>query len=79
MVDAQDEDELGQEESRRAVVDDARLVALQGSEAQEEDRGEEEEAQRHAGRAPGQEFNGQDLSVLRQTAGSAGERRCEDV
>lgn len=76
LVDAQDEDELGQKESRGSVVDDARLVALHGSEAQEEDCGEEEEAQRHSGRAPGQDFNGQDLSVLRQTSGSVVERVC---
>ena len=68
LVDAQDEDELGEEESDASVVDDARLVALHGSQTEEEDGGEEEEAQCHSHRAPRQDFDRQDLSVLTQTS-----------
>lgn len=64
LVDAQDEDQLGEEERRRSVVDDAGLVALQGSQAEQEDGGEEQEAQRHSHRAPRQHLDGQNLSVL---------------
>jgi len=64
LVDAQDEDELGEEECGGAVVDDAGPVALHGPQAEEEDGGEEEEAQGHAHRAPGHQLEGQDLSVL---------------
>lgn len=64
LVDAKDEDELWEEESGGSIVDYARLVALHGSQAEQEDRGEEEEAQRHTGCAPRQDFDGQDLSVL---------------
>lgn len=66
LVDSQDEDELGEEESGGAVVDYTRLVALHGSQAEEEDRGEEEEAQRHPHGAPRQDFDWQNLSVLAQ-------------
>lgn len=64
LVDAQDEDQLGEEERRRSVVDDAGLVALQGSQAEEEDGGQEQEAQRHSHRAPREQPDGQDLPVL---------------
>ena len=46
LVDAQDEDELGEEEGDGSVVDDAGAVALHGPQAEEEEGGEEEEAQR---------------------------------
>lgn len=68
LVDAQDEDELGEEERGGSVVDYTRLVALHGSQTEEEDRGEEEEAQRHSHRAPRQDFNRQNLSVLTQVS-----------
>lgn len=68
LVDSQDEDELRQKESAGSIVDYTRLVALHGSQGHEEDGGEEEEAQRHASRAPRQDFDGQDLSVLVQTS-----------
>lgn len=64
LVDAQDEDQLGEEERSRSVVDDAGLVALQGSQAEQEDGGEEQEAKRHSHRAPRQHLDGQNLSVL---------------
>lgn len=64
LVDAQDEDQLGEEERSRSVVDDAGLVALQGPQAEQEDGGEEQEAQRHSHRAPRQHLDGQNLSVL---------------
>ena len=73
LVDAQDEDELGEEERGGSVVDDAGLVALHGPQAEEEDGGEEEEAQRHAHRAPGHQLQRQDLAVLSTNRGS-GER-----
>lgn len=68
MVDAQDEDELREEESGGSIVDYTRLVALHGSQTEEEDGGEEEEAQRHSHCTPRQDFDWQDLSVLTQTA-----------
>lgn len=64
LVDAQDEDELREEERCGSVVDNARLVALHGSETEEEDGGEEEEAQRHSHSTPRQDFDGENLSVL---------------
>lgn len=67
LVDAQDEDELGEEESDAAIVDYTRLVALHGPQAEEEDSGEEEEAQRHSHCTPRQDFDWQNLSVLTQT------------
>lgn len=66
LVDAQDEDQLGEEECGRSVVDDAGLVALHGSQAEEEDGGEEQEAKRHPHCAPRQHFDGQNLSVLQE-------------
>lgn len=66
LVDAQDEDKLGEEECSSAVIDYTRLVGLHGSQAQEEDDGQEEEAQRHSSCAPCQDLDGQDLSVLMQ-------------
>lgn len=64
LVDSQDEDEFREEESSPSVVNYAGLVALYGPQAEEEDCGEEEEAQRDAHRAPRQEFDGQNLPVL---------------
>lgn len=52
MVDADDEDDLSDEERGSPVVDDAGLVAVHGPQAEEEECGEEEEAERHAHRAP---------------------------
>ncbi len=68
LVDAHYEDELGEEERGGSVVDYTRLVALHGSQAEEEDRGEEEEAQRHSHCAPRQDFDRQNLSVLTQAS-----------
>ena len=65
LVDAQDEDELGEEEGNGSVVDDAGAVALHGPQAEEEEGGEEEEAQRHAHRAPRHQLQREDLAVLR--------------
>lgn len=66
LVDAEDEDELREEECGCPVVDDTRLVALHGSQAEEEDGGEEEEAQCHSHSAPCQDFDWKNLSVLTQ-------------
>jgi len=67
LVDAQDEDELGEEESNASIVDYTCLVALHDSQTEEEDRGEEEEAHRHSHCTPRQDFDWQNLSVLTQT------------
>lgn len=64
LVDPQDENELGEEEGGGAVVHDAGFVALHGSQTQEEDGGEEEEAKGDSNGAPREDFNGQDLTVL---------------
>lgn len=67
LVDAQDEDELGEEERDASIVDNTGLVALHGSQTEEEDRGEEEKAHRHSHCTPRQDFDWQNLSVLTQT------------
>ena len=64
LVDSQDEDELREEECGASVVNYAGLVAFHGPQAEEEERGEEDEAQRDADRAPRQQFDGQNLPVL---------------
>lgn len=64
LVDSQDEDELREEECSPSVVNYAGLVALHGPQAEEENCGEEEEAQRDTDRAPRQELDGQNLPVL---------------
>lgn len=75
LVNSQDEDELGEEECGPSVVDYAGLVALHGPQAEEEDDGKEEEAQRHTDRAPRQEFNRQNLPVLTRTTREGKTRR----
>lgn len=75
LVDAQDEDELREEERSGPIVDYTRLVALHGSQTEEEDGGEEEEAQRHSHCAPRQDFDGENLAVLMS---SQGEKRLSD-
>lgn len=72
LVDSQDEDELREEECGGAVVNYTGLVALHGSQTGEEDCGEEEEAQHHSHCTPCQDFDGQNLSVLKQTASCKG-------
>lgn len=68
QVDAQDEDKLWEEERSGSIVDYTRLVALHGSQTEEEDDGKEEEAQGHSHCAPGQDFDWQDFSILTQTS-----------
>lgn len=69
LVDAQDEDELREEERGGSVVDYARLVAMHGSQTEEEDGGEEEEAQRHSHGAPRQDLDGENLAILMSSQG----------
>lgn len=65
LVDAEDEDQLGEEQSGGSIADDTRLVALHGSQTEQEDDGDEEEAQGHSHCAPGQDFDRQDLAILK--------------
>lgn len=64
LIDAEDEDDVGDEERAGAVGDDAGLVAVKCAHTREDDDGEEEETQRHPHTTPRDQLHRKNLSVL---------------
>lgn len=69
LIDAEQEDELGEEERRHQVPVDGVEVGAEAAQQAQQDEGEEEEEQGGRHRGVGDDLQGEDVAVLRGGGG----------